>query len=135
MSAKKNGVKAPDHTHISRSGGLSQWDYRIGEPDPVSNSVRFNVLKESCKRCALCGVTSDQRPLDVDHIIPRSRKGTIDPSNLQALCTKCNRSKGNKDDTDFRPDPTEPLSDCLFCSEVDDRIEMENGSVFAIKDK
>lgn len=117
------------------SRGLSLCDYRLGEPDPVSNSVRFNVLKDACKRCAMCGVTSKQRPLDVDHIIPRSAKGTNDPSNLQALCTKCNRSKGNKDTTDFRPDPIEQVSDCLFCSEVEGRIEMENGSVFAIKDK
>jgi ATP adenylyltransferase len=121
------------HSFIE-SRGLSLWDYRLGEPDPVSNSVRFNVLKDSGKRCALCGVTSDKRPLDVDHIIPRSRKGTNDPSNLQALCSKCNRSKGNRDDTDFRSAPEEQVAECLFCSSVKDRIELDNGTVFAIED-
>ena len=40
--------------------------------------------------------------MDVDHIIPRSHSGSNDPENLQVLCANCNRSKGNKDNTDFR---------------------------------
>ena len=53
--------------------------------------------------CALCGVSSSERRIEVDHIVPRSRGGTNDISNLQALCDECNRGKSNTDQTDFRP--------------------------------
>jgi ATP adenylyltransferase len=69
---------------------LSLWDYRLSEDDPVPDSLRFQALKASGARCALCGATKDERPLDVDHILPRYRGGKKEPSNLQALCSKCN---------------------------------------------
>jgi len=40
--------------------------------------------------------------LEVDHIIPRSRRGTDVMGNLQTLCKKCNIGKSNRDDTDLR---------------------------------
>jgi hypothetical protein len=80
--------------------GLGIWDYRL-EADPVPDDLRHQVLKESGGRCALCGATSKQAVLHVDHIQPRSRGGTNDKSNLQALCDRCNLGKGNKDATDF----------------------------------
>lgn len=82
--------------------GLGIWDYRLLEEDPIPDSIRYQVLKESGGRCALCGITKTDSPLDVDHIIPRSRGGSNEKENLQALCIKCNRSKGSKDKTDFR---------------------------------
>jgi len=82
--------------------GLGLWDYRLLEADPVSDSMRYEVLKASGGRCALCGITKDERPLDVDHIIPRTRGGRNTIDNLQALCFKCNRAKRNLDTTDFR---------------------------------
>jgi diadenosine tetraphosphate (Ap4A) HIT family hydrolase len=116
--------------------GLGIWDYRLLETDPVPDSLRFQVLKESGGRCALCGITKDDSPLDVDHIIPRSRGGSNDLANLQVLCAKCNRTKGNKDDTDFKANVTDKSSGCLFCSDdINGRIIEENGSVIAIKDK
>ncbi|MGI9446309.1 MAG: HNH endonuclease [Pirellulales bacterium] len=41
-------------------------------------------------------------PLHVDHITPRSKGGSNDLDNLQALCRACHLGKGNRDDTDFR---------------------------------
>ena len=81
--------------------GLGAWDYRLLETDPVSDVLRYRVLMESGGRCALCGATKNERPLDVDHILPRSKGGKNVYENLQVLCSKCNRSKGNKDETDF----------------------------------
>jgi ATP adenylyltransferase len=60
---------------------------------PVPDSLRYQLLKESGGRCALCGATKKERPLDIDHIIPKARwKAPMgDPnarSNLQVLCSK-----------------------------------------------
>jgi predicted house-cleaning noncanonical NTP pyrophosphatase (MazG superfamily) len=76
---------------------------------------RYNALKQSRGKCELCGIPKELRNLDTDHIIPKSRankqgKITIDgelvdvdsEKNIQILCSKCNRAKGNLDDTDFR---------------------------------
>lgn len=116
--------------------GLGIWDYRLLGTDPVPDSLRFQVLKESGGRCALCGITKNDSPLDVDHIIPRSRGGSNELANLQVLCAKCNRTKGNKDDTDFKSLPLDRDESCLFCSdEIKERIIEDNGTVFAIKDK
>lgn len=100
------------------SRGLAIWDYRLLDTEPIPDSLRFRVLKESGGRCALCGATKSESPLDVDHIIPRSKGGKTVYENLQVLCAKCNRSKGNKDRTDFRQVVSgEPQEGCVFCED------------------
>lgn len=115
---------------------LALWDYRLLELDPVPDDLRYQALKASGGRCALCGITKDERPLDVDHILPRSRGGKHERANLQVLCAKCNRTKGNKDTTDFREGPA-PERDptCVFCADrvVSHAVEV-NGAVFALHD-
>ena len=117
--------------------GLSIWDYRLLDTEPVSDSVRYQILKESGGRCALCGATKRERPLDVDHIKPRSRGGTNDAWNLQVLCSTCNRSKRDKDETDFRlPLEAERDPSCPFCEAFSgSRLVEELGSVVAITDR
>jgi ATP adenylyltransferase len=86
-----------------RRRGLAIWDYRLIDTDPVRPDIRYRVLAAANGRCALCGASSSERRIEVDHIVPRSRGGTNDISNLQALCDECNRGKSNTDQTDFRP--------------------------------
>ena len=115
--------------------GMGLWDYRMLDTDPVPDSLRYRLLKESGGRCSLCGVTKKERPLDIDHIIPRSKGGKNNEENLQVLCDKCNRSKGNKDDTDFRHDLVDQVEDCPFClHNLKGRIVAEFDSVVAIED-
>ena len=116
---------------------LALWDYRLLEFDPVPDDLRYQALKASGGRCALCGITKDERPLDVDHIIPRSRGGKHELANLQVLCAKCNRTKGNKDTTDFRsgPDPDRDPT-CAFCAgKVITQAVETHGTVFALQDR
>jgi diadenosine tetraphosphate (Ap4A) HIT family hydrolase len=120
-----------------RKRGIGIWDYRLLDEEPIPDSLRFLVLKAAGGRCQLCGILAKERPIDVDHIIPRSRGGKTELANLQALCSKCNRSKRNQDDTDFRLWPLATSDqNCVFCQpEVIAKSVEKNGSVFAIHDK
>jgi diadenosine tetraphosphate (Ap4A) HIT family hydrolase len=117
--------------------GLSVWDYRLLESDPVPDSIRYEVLKAADGRCALCGITKKDRPLQVDHIKPRSKGGINAIENLQALCDECNRAKSNRDATDFRIETaSQVLPNCDFCQpRIEGRIVDECESVVAIQDK
>jgi ATP adenylyltransferase len=113
--------------------GIEIWDYRLLDDDPIPDSLRFLVLKTAGGRCQLCGILAKERPIDVDHIIPRSRGGKTELANLQALCSKSNRPKPNQDETDFRAWPL-PSADptCGFCQpEAISKAVAKNGSVFA----
>lgn len=122
--------------YISKRG-LSVWDYRLIDTEPVPDSLRFIVLKESKGRCTLCGATRNERVLDVDHILPRSLGGKTEYANLQVLCSKCNRSKRNKDKTDFRNLIKDSFNnDCPFCIvQKTEKALHENEHAFAILDK
>jgi len=107
--------------------------------DAVPGSVRFDVLRRAGGRCELCGASSRDIQIDVDHIIPRAKGGSNDPSNLQALCRTCNAQKRDRDDTDFRAVRDEydhRKSDCVFCQAESSgyRVIAENDLAFVIRD-
>ena len=102
------------HDYVAKRGeGI--WDHKWLD-SPAGGSMRFKVLEAGGRRCALCGITSKDRALDVDHIVPHSKGGPSTFENLQILCSKCNRSKGNRSQTDFRAaEPPAPgLADCAL---------------------
>jgi ATP adenylyltransferase len=115
--------------------GEGTWDYKALEPD-APGSLRYEVIRAAGQRCAACGATTKEQSLHVDHIIPRSRGGTTELANLQALCAACNLGKSNRDDTDFRALPLDADPSCLFCREEfrGNAVE-ENGTVYAVEDR
>lgn len=57
---------------------------------------RYIIERDNCT-CKKCGNSTKNEPnllLEVDHIVPVSKGGITEESNLQALCWKCNRRKG-----------------------------------------
>lgn len=112
---------------------MAVWDYRLIDDSVVPYDLRYQVLAESDRRCALCGATEKERPLDVDHIIPRSRGGGNEKSNLQVLCS---RAKGNRDTRDFRGvRPPDRDSSCIFCGLSDGDAADDYGLVVAVADR
>ena len=62
----------------------------------VTPSLRIKVFKRDGYRCQICGRSAkeDGVALEVDHIVPVSKGGKTELSNLQTLCRDCNRGKG-----------------------------------------
>lgn len=68
-----------------------------GERAKMTPSLRYEILKRDNFHCVLCGRgTEDGVKLEVDHIIPVSKGGKTEPSNLRTLCRDCNRGKSDK---------------------------------------
>src|SRR4051794_29439847 len=79
--------------YIERRGERLYAHRRLALGD-VSGTLRYEVLKRAGFRCELCGISADERAIDVDHILPKRHGGGDDLSNLQALCYLCNTNKG-----------------------------------------
>ena len=54
---------------------------------------RKNVLRRDGFRCQYC---NQREKLTVDHVVPRSRGGRDQWTNLVAACIRCNNKKGNR---------------------------------------
>ena len=69
------------------------------ERKKMTYSLRYDVMKRDHFRCRLCGKSAeDGVQLEVDHIVPVSKGGKTEISNLQTLCMACNRGKRDKYD-------------------------------------
>ena len=79
--------------------GGAVWEHRKRGHRPISGSVRYEVLSRAKFKCELCGISADEKNIEVDHIFPKSLGGKDDLSNFQALCYSCNAAKRNTDDT------------------------------------
>jgi 5-methylcytosine-specific restriction endonuclease McrA len=59
-----------------------------------------NFIKErdhfTCKQCSASVAAEPNLLLEVDHIVPVSKGGLSELTNLQTLCWRCNRTKSNK---------------------------------------
>ena len=117
--------------------GDKVWEHRRKSSGYISGTIRYEILKRAKFRCELCGISAEQKALEVDHIIPRNRGGTDDQSNLQALCYSCNAMKRDRDTTDFREVNTSydhRESGCIFCEMPSERVIAENELAYAILD-
>jgi 5-methylcytosine-specific restriction endonuclease McrA len=72
-------------------------EYQQGEL--AGYEVREYLLEKWSRRCAYCGATG--LPLQIEHIVPRSRGGTDRVSNLTLACVTCNQAKGTQTAAEF----------------------------------
>ena len=124
-------------SNFLRDRGNKAWSHRSKASGYVSGTLRYEVLKRAKFRCELCGISAEEKALEVDHILPRNQGGSDDEVNLQALCYSCNAMKRDRDDTDFRGvSSLYKLREegCIFCEMPSSRIILQNELAFAIRD-
>jgi 5-methylcytosine-specific restriction endonuclease McrA len=98
----------------SPNGFVHSINFKIAIPEVVAltyydelpkNDVRFtrkNLYKHYGHKCCYCGNKFKSEDLNLDHIIPKSRGGKTDWSNIVLSCLKCNSDKDNKTPSEAR---------------------------------
>ena len=71
---------------------ISGTEYQQGEL--MGYEMREYLLEKWDRKCAYCG--KKDIPLEIEHIVPKSKGGSNRVSNLTLACTDCNQKKGNK---------------------------------------
>jgi HNH endonuclease len=64
----------------------------------ISDKLRQQIIVAADYRCEYCKTSSRLTGtlLVMEHVLPRSLRGTDDPENLAASCYRCNEFKGTK---------------------------------------
>lgn len=71
---------------------LEKYRYKRSQ---IPKKVRQEIFKTFKTECPICA-EKDSKKLSIDHILPVSRGGSHDISNLRILCKSCNSRKGNR---------------------------------------
>jgi 5-methylcytosine-specific restriction endonuclease McrA len=69
--------------------GDSVFRHRDKTTGAISGTLRYEILKAAGFRCELCGISADEKALQVDHILPRNHGGSDDLSNLRLAAPLC----------------------------------------------
>jgi len=102
-------------TQLLQNPEIKDVEYQQGEL--FGYEIREYLLEKWNRKCAYCGKTGV--PLEIEHIVPKSRGGTDRVSNLTLACRRCNHKKGNLTAEEFgRPEVQEqakkPLKDAAM---------------------
>lgn len=113
-------------THLMSNPEVSGVAYQQGEL--YGYEVREYLLEKFGRRCVYCGATGV--PLEVEHLVPRSRGGSDRVSNLAIACTPCNQDKGNKTAAEYgyphlMSEAKRPLRDAAAVNSIRYRIGEE----------
>lgn len=84
-------------TQIMQNAEISGVEYQQGEL--AGYEVREYLLEKWGRHCVYCGVKDV--PLEIEHIVPKSRGGSNRVSNLTLACQDCNQKKGTKTAAEF----------------------------------
>lgn len=84
-------------TQLMRNPEISGIEYQQGTLQGYE--VREYLLEKFGRKCCYCG--KENVPLEVEHIIPKSRGGTDRIDNLCLACRDCNQRKGNQTAEEF----------------------------------
>ncbi|MDZ4672529.1 MAG: RNA-guided endonuclease IscB [Phototrophicales bacterium] len=89
---------------------ISGIDYQQGEL--WGYEVREYLLEKFGRKCVYCG--AKDVPLEIEHIVPKSRGGSNRVSNLTLACHTCNQKKGNQTADEFGHPHVQKLAKAPF---------------------
>lgn len=93
MEEVENLIERVNDKTNHRFNDKAIWDSISSvERAKVTNKLRLAIYERDDYCCVKCGSEID---LEIDHIIPISKGGKSEPSNLQTLCRSCNKQKSN----------------------------------------
>jgi len=99
-------------TQALQNPEISGAEYQQGEL--MGYEIREYLLEKWGRKCAYCGKSNV--PLQVEHIVPKSRGGSKRVSNLTLSCQECNQEKGDRTAAEFghpeiQAEARQPLKD------------------------
>jgi 5-methylcytosine-specific restriction endonuclease McrA len=93
---------------VHPAGFVTTPAFRIAVPEVIAlklydrlpaSDVKFtrrNIYEHYGYRCCYCGKKFGTQDLNLDHVVPRSRGGPTDWSNIVTSCIPCNLKKANR---------------------------------------
>ncbi len=84
-------------TQLMENPDISGVEYQQGEL--AGYEVREYLLEKFQRKCAYCG--KKDVPLEIEHIVPKSRGGTDRVTNLTIACRPCNQKKDDRTAAEF----------------------------------
>lgn len=84
-------------TQAMQNPEINGAEYQEGEL--AGYEIREYLLEKWGRQCAYCGAKNV--PLEVEHIVPRTKGGSNRVSNLTISCRNCNEAKGSLDLKEF----------------------------------
>lgn len=67
----------------------------------IPRPVQFRVMKRENQICGTCGKSVQDGDIHFDHIIPFSKGGSSEESNIRMLCDTCNQKRSNRFEAEF----------------------------------
>jgi 5-methylcytosine-specific restriction endonuclease McrA len=110
---------------------LSHRQYQQGELQGYF--MREYILEKWQRKCAYCHAR--EVPLEIDHIVPRSRGGSNRAGNLTLACHACNQRKAQQTAEEFgfsaiQAKARKPLKDAAHVSSMKSRVVQDLQAVF-----
>lgn len=103
-SAKESHKKYHQTERGRATQAISRHRRRVWESSATGDYTQDQWLALCASYDYRCLACQEKKPLTVDHIIPLSRGGSNDISNIQPLCQSCNSEKGTRI-IDYRTNP------------------------------
>ncbi len=67
----------------------------------IPRPTQFRVLKRDNQICRDCGKAVQDEDIEFDHLIPWSKGGSSEESNIRLLCRECNRKRSNNFEDEY----------------------------------
>jgi len=96
-------------TQLLENAEISGEGYQQGTL--AGTELREYVLERDGRKCLYCG--AKDCPLNLDHVEPKSKGGSLRPGNLVLACVSCNLRKSNRSVKEFLKDKPEVLKRVL----------------------